>query len=38
VIFLAATTSLTEEDLLSWGWRIPFFCSAPGSQLTAARS
>jgi MFS family permease len=28
VIFLAATASLTNEQFLSWGWRIPFLCSA----------
>ncbi|MBF6215270.1 MHS family MFS transporter [Nocardia puris] len=28
VVFLIATAALSEEAFLSWGWRIPFLCSA----------
>ncbi|MEU4317607.1 MFS transporter [Nocardia fluminea] len=28
VVFLVATAVLSEEAFLSWGWRVPFLCSA----------
>ncbi|MGV9611659.1 MFS transporter [Nocardia xishanensis] len=28
LVFLVATSTLSNEAFLSWGWRVPFFCSA----------
>lgn len=28
VAFLAAAAAMSKADFVSWGWRIPFFCSA----------
>ncbi|MBF6440285.1 MFS transporter [Nocardia cyriacigeorgica] len=28
LVFLIAAKTISEEAFLSWGWRVPFFCSA----------